>query len=150
MVLHRHRAGFTMLEMLVVISIFIVIAGLSFPPLSRFYTSQQVVDTRNQVVEAVRTAQARSMAQVRGMSHGVFFEQHQFTLFQGPSFANRSTTLDIVFRVTESIDLTATFPESQILFLRGQQMPQATGTIMISHVNGRADQVQVFENGRVE
>ncbi|OGH68731.1 MAG: hypothetical protein A3J66_02610 [Candidatus Magasanikbacteria bacterium RIFCSPHIGHO2_02_FULL_47_14] len=136
--------------MLVVVSIFVVIAGLSFPPLSRFYTSQQVIDSRSQVAEAIRTAQARSMAQIHGMSHGVFVEEHRFTLFQGPSFANRSTTLDTVFSVAESLNLSTTFPDNQVLFLRGEQIPQATGTVMISHINGRADQVEVLENGRVE
>lgn len=75
--------GFTLLEILIVIALFGIVVGLSIPFYQSFQVSNQLDTTTFEIVQALRRAQASTMAGEDNQIFGVHFESQKFVLFRG-------------------------------------------------------------------
>lgn len=98
--------GFTLIEILLVITILAILAGLSVPFLITFKSSQDLDNTTEEIVSVLRKVQERSIAAEKDSIWGVDFSQPQkYILFQ-----ENLTTPGIpekeIYEYPKNIDLT--------------------------------------------
>jgi prepilin-type N-terminal cleavage/methylation domain-containing protein len=82
------KRGFTLIELLIVVAILIIISVVVVVNLAGKKLNADLVSTTQQIVTTLRQAQSDSMAQEKGMSWGVHFDNSTtttpfFALFSG-------------------------------------------------------------------
>jgi len=129
----RQRGGFTLVELLVTVAILIILAGSTVAIASRFYTSSQLLESTDRLVQTIHAAKIRSVGGLNDASHGVYVETGQYTLYQGASYGSRYSSYDRVVSVDESLVISNTISGNDLTFSRGLGAPSATGTVSITH-----------------
>lgn len=132
----KRSAGFTLVELLIVIGITTILAGVSAVVYGNLQVSTQLNETSYALVQNLRLAREQSIAGLDNVTHGIKFDSNNYTLYQGASYLTRQSAYDRVFPIASAIVLTPdlSLPGQEIIFSRGNGMPSATGTVTLSHV----------------
>lgn len=137
--------GFTFVEFLLVMTIIVVLLTLTIPLGIRFYKSQQLDATTEEVIQSLRRAQLKSMSQAEH-SFGVYVgsgQSGQYVLFRGSSYASRDD--EEIFDVSISISFSGL---SEIVFSKIEGIPSVSGDIILtSDVGVRT--VNINQSGRI-
>ena len=72
--LFQNKTGFSIIELLIVVSITLLLMAVAIPIYGNFQSSSYLNERTAEIVQTVRTAQARSLARVNNKPHGVFFD----------------------------------------------------------------------------
>ncbi len=121
-------SGFTLVELLLVISIIIIIGTFSVVFFSRFLTQNAVANTQDQLIGEIRKAQLYAMMGKQNGNWGVNFLSNKITLFQGNSYSGRNNVFDETFSVNANISV-AGF--TGVIFTKTTGLPDTTGTYTI-------------------
>lgn len=78
--------GFVFIELLVVIFIIMLLAGMALASFRFFQNKMGLDETADQLVNVLRLAQNKTLASEGQSSYGVHFEVNNFTLFSGSSY----------------------------------------------------------------
>lgn len=138
--------GFTLLEILLVISIIVVLAVLIFPLSLNFYKNQQLESHSQQILQVLRRAQLKAMAIEEDSSFGVHFDndEKKYTLFKGNSYSPADLN-------NEEFDfpgiITISGP-SEVVFSKLEGMPSFIGDIILSS-NGLTRTININPIGRI-
>ena len=128
--------GFSLVEVLVVIGIFLVLGAVVLPVAGNFYTSSSLEQESNNLVTALRSAHTRSLARFNNSAHGVFLEPAvvppRYTLYQGVNYAGRQTAYDVVTILPPSFTLSTTIAGADIRFSAGPALTSDVGTITLT------------------
>lgn len=133
-----YMKGFTLLEVLTTIAIFLLIAAGIIPIYGNLTASSQLDDSHSGILNALRVAREQSIARLNDSSHGVYFEINpstadRYILYQGASYASRDVQYDLAISLDNAIVLSTTFPGNEVNFSGGFGRPNTIGTIAISH-----------------
>lgn len=154
----ERSAGFSLVEMLIVLALFVGILGLSVPFLRTFQTFQLLNDASEQITQDLRRAQTLAVAGVGtdgagNRNHGVHFDisADQWTLFTGPTYVigdpdNEAHTL------SPAVDLASVALAgggSSVIFTERAGRTTTTGTIVLQS-SGRQATITVNAAGRVD
>lgn len=128
-------AGFTLIEILIVIALVGIAASFIFTGFMNYATYQRYVATETEVASLIKEARQRSLSSINDTTHGVRFASSSVTSFRGSSYSagDPSNVVTNLFGATLSIDLTAGTDE--IVFARKTGAASATGTISIIGAN---------------
>jgi prepilin-type N-terminal cleavage/methylation domain-containing protein len=126
---HQSRAGYTLIEMILVIAILLLLGGMSAFIYSRFYLVNAVSNSAEIVIFSMRKAQHYSMIGKQTGNWGVAFTGGAVLVFNGTSSATRNTTFDEVWDIPNTVSLSG-FNET--IFSRVTGLPSVTSTIVIS------------------
>lgn len=145
------KFGFTLMEILVVISIMMLLSIIVIPNYRR-YQKQIDVDYEVEALEgAIREAQSRAMAVLNGENHGVYFDElnNNYYIFQGTTFAPEEETnieyplarevefASVNFAVTGDTivfnQLSGSTENSGIVVVRSKSIPDIQRTITITN-----------------
>ena len=123
-----NRRGFTLIEMLIVLGIFSILAMASFP----LYSNIQVQSARQSAVEDVADALRLSTSYARQYAepYGVLFEMHAVTVFKGETYSLRDPLYDRYISFGETIVLSQSFAENQ--FVVPSSGAVTTGTVSVT------------------
>ena len=138
------NAGFTVIELTVVIAIFVVLLSLAFFINIDFYKSRTLLSERDTLVSILRRARTLSLANVNETSHGVFIND-DYIVFQGPSYAARNSAWDEIYPKSSAISVSGV---QEIVFDSLTADTAASGTIALSYDQHFAD-ISVNQVGRV-
>ena len=86
--------GFTLIEVLLSISILSIIAGLSIPVYQSFLARNDLSNSAESTASALRRANNYARGVKDDSTWGVKVQSSAITLFKGASFASRDTTYD--------------------------------------------------------
>lgn len=121
--IHKVRAvrGFSLIEIIVVMSLFIAVAGIGLFVSMDSYRGFMFRSERDTIVSLLNKARSQALNNMcfgatcsGGKAHGVHFAAGQYTLFQGSTYAGRDTGAD---EVITAQDLTASVtPLSDVVF----------------------------------
>ena len=131
----RFGAGFTFIEILVVVGIIVLFLGLSIPQLRSFQQGSYLKNTGQEVVAALRLAQSKTLASEGALQYGVHFDvvstPNQYTLFQGSSYAARDTAKDKITVLQKTIEISSLSlgGTSEVVFLRLTGQASVSGTV---------------------
>lgn len=125
--------GFTLLELLLSISIIIIIAGISTPIYQSFQNRNDLDITMVTITQSLRRAKTLSQAVDGDTNWGVKIQTGNIILFKGLSYESRNINFDEIFDMPTSITPSGV---SEIVFTKFTGLPQITGTItLISNAN---------------
>jgi prepilin-type N-terminal cleavage/methylation domain-containing protein len=77
------RAGFTIIELLVVLAIIGALCAIILPSFSTFRTRQALLNSRDGVVGYLREARSRTLAGVDNSTYSVRIESNRIVLYKG-------------------------------------------------------------------
>lgn len=119
-----YRRGFTLVELIIVMTIFAIVAGLITTNLIRPQTSASVDATVNILASDLKAQQIKSMigdtnTMPTAQSFGIYFENNKYTLFTGSSY-NPLDTNNFTVNLDANITLTnfPLPPSNPIIFSR--------------------------------
>jgi len=137
--------GFTLIEVMLTMSIVAIIAGFSSLFYGRFVFSQEVSVVQDELQGSFAKAQMYSMTGKDDALWGVTFRvsDNSIVLFRGDTFATRDETRDEIYNVGSKITVSGL---DEILFARITGRPDNTPTITISG-NGTTDVLSVNAEG---
>lgn len=135
--------GFSIVELLVVVSITILLTAMALPIYGNFQNSTYLNERTAEIIQSVRTAQVRSMARMNDKSHGVFFEINpngpdRLILYQGIAYLNRDIAYDRAVILEDSLSLSTTLQGNEINFSRSMGLPSTTGSIVLTNALGKS------------
>ena len=125
--------GFTLIEMLIVIGVILVVAGLSIPFLFSYQASSEVVVYSNNIERTLRRAQLQAINGYQAEGWGVYFDnsEKKFTIFKGDDYSGRDKQYDQEITYSESLNIFSTFG-NEIYFNLYSGVPSVTGTVTVT------------------
>lgn len=153
----HNQQGFTLIEMIVVLTIFLLLAVGSFSLFRNMQVSANLNEQSRALIHALRSAQIQSLYGDGDDPHGVFFTsapggEQQIVRYEGASYAARTPGSEIPYlfpaSITLSRQLSTTTPE--IVFSRNTGSPSATGTITVDLAGIGSRTVSVNRLGAVQ
>lgn len=87
--------GFSLIEVLIAVSVLIILTGLIAPGFS-FFKRQSIIDGATQeIIHALRLAQNKTLASEGDSNFGVYFEANKFVLFKGLTYSASATDNEV-------------------------------------------------------
>ena len=138
----NRSAGFTVVEILIVMAMILMLVGLSFVNLGRPQAAGTISTTLNTLLTDLKDQQLMAMTGGTGggsaaVSYGIYVQSNQFTLFSGSSYSGSDP-----HNFTESaggITLSTTLPSSIVIFQKGigdvQSYTSGSDTITLTGKN---------------
>jgi len=90
----RKNPGFTLIEVMIVILIVTIVAGLGLFFGLDFYRTYAIDSERDTLVSALRRSRMRALDNVNGAPHGLKIGAQNFILYTGNSYAGRNPAFD--------------------------------------------------------
>lgn len=91
------QAGFTIIELLLVIGITLILGAVTVPFSISYYQRYQITNERNLLVALLREARTMSLSGYSSTDHGLYMSSTQYTIFEGTSYIGRDQSKDQVF-----------------------------------------------------
>ena len=140
------NAGFTMIELLLSISIIAIIAGMSAPIYQAFQVRNDLDIATVSIVQSLRRAQILSEAVDGDSSWGVKVQSGSIILFKGVNYATRDINFDEKFDVSASITPSGV---SEVAFTKFTGIPQVTGNIILTSYTNETRTITINTKGMV-
>ena len=140
------RPGFTALELILVLAIFVVTAGVTLPFLGKFRTSETLETHAQEIVQTLRRAQHKSLAGQRDSAWGVQFQAGEYILFAGTSYATRNTAFDESHKVTGNFTFSGS---GELVFRKISGAAMTGGTVTLAHTDAGSRSVEVNSAGAI-
>ena len=143
--------GFTIIELLIVLTILAVLVGVISLPVIRFRREQALQNTTNAVLTVINEARAKTLAGTNNTNYGVRFESDRAILFQGSTYQSTSGTNQIfLYESPVVLGTVALFGgSSEITFDRLRGTTAQHGTLQLQLPSGTTRTITVTANGTV-
>lgn len=138
--------GFTLIEFMLVVALFLVLAGMAPSFYSRFLLQNAVSDTADRLAFSFRTAQGYALSGKGSAPWGVALNGNSIVLFRGANFATRNSALDRRVSVPANVSISG-FTETS--FSRVSGIPTAPLLVSITASGGASRTVTVNALGVV-
>lgn len=102
----QSNQGFALIEILLAIGIFILLAAIVAPVGLDFYLNYQLVSETRLLTSVLSQARNLAMVNYNQSSHGVYIGSDNFVLFQGGSYASREVSQDRAFPRATAVGVT--------------------------------------------
>lgn len=145
--------GFTLVELLLVLGIFVILTVAATPRFTNVYNRYSIDARRQDLVHALRIAQNKTM---NGADDDVYSVQitpgdgGSFTIFKGTDYAGRDTDFDEVHTLPDSINLSDTVSDNEINFAQNGETTD-TGEITLTWGQGSVSYtIDINAAGRID
>ena len=139
-------SGFSLIEVLLVMGLFTIIVGVSFPVYQQTQNQNAAILTANAIEQSVHRAAMLARTGQQDGKWGVRVASDSVTLFQGDSYAARNTDYDESYAVPSTVTLSAT-PE--MVFAKNTGITDSAQTIVVSSTSGGGATLSISTSGVV-
>lgn len=154
---NKNRAGFSLMEVIVVMGIFIVIAGMvRFFPMDYFY-ARSLEDDSAKISFALRGARDRAIVQDGASAWGVHFVNSAsgadyYQVFRGNTFVTGTVTERIDLNETVQFTVPPSASSTDITFSQINGLPSGASSLIISLISKPATTktITVLANGQIQ
>ncbi len=128
------RKGFTLMEILIAISIILLTVLLVIPEFNKFRNSQILNSSVEEVVSAINKVSSQTLASLDSSSYGIYFQNNQITIFKGTVFNVNSLDNEVILiQSPVSIsNISLTGGATSFYFNRLTNRPNISGQITLS------------------
>jgi type II secretory pathway pseudopilin PulG len=141
--------GFSILQVLLVISILLVITSMALPSLYQFQLGAQIDTVAAEVGQNLRRAQTRAMIGYDNSNWGLYFDDHTYTIFSGDSYVLRNESRDEEYYIADAIQIVNDF-DNEILFTKISGIPNNSGQISLTNIAAEESLITINIAGVVE
>jgi len=138
--------GFTLIEVIISISIIAILAGISMPVYKIMQQKNDLETAEFVVASAVRRTQILAQAAKGDSDWGVHVENSQITIFKGQNYTTRDVNSDESFSISSRI---LTNGLTNIIFNKLIGLPGSTGLITLSILDDSRN-ITINEKGAIE
>lgn len=138
--------GFSLIELLIVIFIFGVIASMSVSAYKQTQGQQQAQLAANTLASSFRRAQIQAQAVSGDSQWGVKIQDKSIIVFKGNSYASRAAASDELITLPASVYFSGL---EEVVFTKMFGLPQTTGTTTITGFAGQPFNVVINSKGTV-
>ena len=135
------RPAFTAIELILVLSIFVITAGMTLPFLGKFQTSETLETHGQDIVQTLRRAQHRAGSGQRDKAWGVYFTSGQYVLYAGNSYVGRDSVFDEKHKVASAYSFSGS---GELTFHKLTGAAMTGGTIIITHSDAGSKMIEVM------
>jgi Tfp pilus assembly protein FimT len=125
-----NKIGFTLVELLLSMSLVFIIVGFSIPVTKSFLDQNEFDVAFRFITGAVRKAHIYSMSGKNDSIWGYRIQSNTVIVFSGATYATRTTSLDEVSTFSDKISASGA---SEIVFAKVTGLPNTTGNVNISN-----------------
>ncbi len=125
----ENKRGFSVVELIIVMGIFSLIAVVSVSSFKGLQTKNAMVIAQESVTNALRRAQTLAISGSHEEGWGVYMETGRITVFQGDDHGTRDASFDKIFIVSEDITFSGL---TEVWFSQIAGEPQTTGGIILT------------------
>lgn len=144
----KSKRGFSLIEIIIALGIFFVIAATAAQIYNKIHTSSQINAVEAQFIQTLRVARERSVAGLNNRTHGVHTEANSYTLYQSSTapytFLTHDTTYDQVTTLDTSISLAPV--NTDIIFTKGSGISSGV-SFTLTHTGGNTQSIDVNQYG---
>lgn len=141
------KNGFTLLEILLVIGVVVILAGISMPIYQSFQVKADLGASAQSLVQNLRQAWIFSKAMKNDSSWGIYLETGKIVLFKGSSYASRDSSFDEETVISDSISLSGM---NEIVFSKLSGLPQTTGSMTLTSSDNSTSTIIINSQGMIE
>lgn len=150
----KHKRGFTIVELLVVISLFMLISSIVMAPLAAFRNGQILTLEAENIMSLLTQARSDTLASKFDSQYGVHFEATRIMLFKGTTFTEPHVdNIEVTFdtRVTLS-GIVLSGGGSDIVFTRliGKTTQDGTLTLSLPDNASTTRAITVYSTGSMD
>ncbi|MFA5051936.1 MAG: prepilin-type N-terminal cleavage/methylation domain-containing protein [Patescibacteria group bacterium] len=143
---HLNRTGgFSFIEVMMVMAVLVLLAGLAIPFYQSFQVSSGLDNTTREVASALRRTQGLAMGSQQWSAWGVHIGTHQYVIFPGTVY-NPSEPKNEIFTIPQSITLSSS-AGADIVFSRIKGETANAGTLTLQTVNNEAASITINQRG---
>lgn len=99
------KKGFTMFELMIVVSIFVILLAYMPQVYSSYFTSSGIKMARWEITNTLKRARLNTMTGREDVQWGVHFESDQYVLFKGTTYSSSDPDNE-VHELLQSLDVT--------------------------------------------
>lgn len=141
---NNNKNGFTLIELILVISLIALLSGLSLSVFSRTQTKNDLNVAISSFASISRNAQIKARLSIQDDGWGVKIEQSKITLFKGNNFMSRDQSQDQITKISPNISISGI---NELSFAKITGLPSTSGTIVISELYGQDFNINIANNG---
>ncbi len=142
----KPRAGFTLMEVIITITVIVIVAAIAAPSVSRSLGSSYLNTSTSKVARTLRKAQTYSLNGKEGSVWGVHYEPRLLVLFRGDSYAGRDPSFDEKFNLPQAVTVSGL---GDVWFKKLRGDPSTTVTITVSSL-GNQRMITVNQEGMID
>ena len=142
----KTAAAFTLVELLLSISIMLMLVVVSAPVYQSFQFANELDNAVTLTVSSIRTAQNFAITGKDDASWGVNIGSQNITIFRGDSFSARDASFDTTTILSSNI---STAGLSTVIFGKNNGLPNTTGTINLQNNAGNLKTININAKGRL-
>lgn len=139
-------SGFTLVELLLSVTIIGMLTALSLPVYNSFLARNDLDIASEQVAQTLRRAQKYARGMYDDSAWSIEVQSSTVTLFRGTTFASRNTGFDEPITLPSSITASGL---SQVQFSKLSAAPNTTGTITLTNNNNETRTITINGKGMV-
>jgi len=136
--------GISVLELLLTVALMSIISVATLPLGIKFIQKNQVKNARDTLISYLNTSKSFAMNGKNDNNWGVNVTETKITLFNGPSFVGRNTSLDQEYEIPGNVTVTP----AEIVFTK-ESGNTAGGVVAIYGTEGVFSKVAVDTQGNV-
>lgn len=140
------KRGFTILEILLVVAVVAIVAGIGIPFYYSFVTRNNLDLAHEHVYEAYTRAQVKAQVGDRDTSWGLYVTDGAATVFSGNSFATRNSAYDEQFSFSENIVVSGL---SEVVFSKLEGEPDGVGQTILTDSSGNVRTININAKGTI-
>jgi len=139
--------GFSLVELLIVISIMLIMAAVAVPIYGNMQTSSQLNENSTLIAQTIRIARQNSISRLNNSNYGVKFFTNSFVIYQGASYSARVAAYDRTTTLDSALTLVTTLTNNEINFTLGTGMPNVIGVVTLNHATGGTKTITINSYG---
>ena len=140
------RRGFTLAEILIVLSITILLLGASFPIFTNLQSLRTTDAVKFEAIQSLRYAQAQAVAGVGNTASGFYGTGTSYTLYQGADYVSRVINQDQIINLPDDYSFAVPI---DVNFQQKTGVPASAKVINIKHLDSTAAVININVEGLI-